>query len=159
MSAVAAGTAAAQNTGSYTLTTFPTPTITNLDWLYNSQTFSPPAGVPSDATVTSISISVDWVPKPNPPGYYSSSTNYILSLCADTANQECINLGPSYNGQNGWTTSNSGFMSLNLNASTQTFHIASALVDSGGISAPYKAAINPSRYVDSKSITVNYTYN
>lgn len=57
VSAVATSTASAA-TGSYTLTTFPTPTLSTEDTLIDGQTISPPAGVPSTATITGVSISL-----------------------------------------------------------------------------------------------------
>jgi hypothetical protein len=95
VSAVTSGKAAAA-TGSYTITNLTAPTLYNEDEFINGSTTSTaPAGVPSTATVTSVTALFDWIPKPNPPGYYSSSTNYGVFLCEDAADTMCANVGPT----------------------------------------------------------------
>jgi hypothetical protein len=154
VSAVAAAAAAA-DTGSYTLTSFPTPALYNEDMFIDGHAISPPVNVPATATITSVSISLDWVPKPNPPGYYSSNTDYSAWLCLDAQDTQCTDVGPAYSGQSGWTATTSDLNGLN--AATTTVHLVAGLFDSNP-NGTYKKAINPFRYVDSESMTVNYTY-
>jgi hypothetical protein len=133
-------------TGSYTANTWTFPGLNHARIWGDSSLISPPAGVPANATVTSINAFINW--ESNPP----FGTVYSTRIC-DYNTLVCLNSGTtsgnnwSISGWTGWA---------GKPAATWTFKI-SAEIDDFSTSTIHQV-YNPTRYTNARSVTVNYSY-
>jgi hypothetical protein len=136
-------------TGSYTVSNWSHPSIYNTRFWINGATLSPPAGIPADAVVTSVSGMFTWY-QAAPYGM-----NYEGRLC-DYNTQACVPFGGSAYPSlpNNWSATTTAY--AGKPAATWKLFFAAQVNDYS--SSSIHPAINPPRYMTSRSITVNYEY-
>ncbi|HTZ43876.1 MAG TPA: hypothetical protein VMB79_08420 [Jatrophihabitans sp.] len=136
---------AAHASGASTITSWYQPSIYNVRTISNGTTFT--AGVLS-STITEISGSLQFTTQP-------SGMVYGAYLCLDSADTQCLNVGPP-----SYSPNSSGWM-FDLNVSslalpaTTTFHLA-AFIDDGS-TGNILVALNPPRSLTSKQVVIRYT--
>lgn len=150
--------AASADTGSYTATAWNGPNIYNARMWINGGVITPPAGIPANATITSISGSFNWnMSAPYPYRYegrvcdYADGEHNVSPVFA--TGKGCTPFGQSY--YSSWAVNNNTAYAGKPAATTQIYF--SARLNDGGSTSTYPP-VSPYRYLTSKSITVNYQY-